>query len=126
MKTTYLLFFCLLTVFSYSQSSIVKESPCAPLFPGGDAHLVDLIKKNLTYPPSAKRDSVKGKVIVHFEIDSTGKVFNVAITKGIRTDLNEEAMRVVKLLPAFIPCKTKYIEGKPQYTVFDLPIIFQL
>jgi len=100
--------------------TVVEEMP---QFPGGDNALRDYIGKNVTYPPDAKAKGTQGRVIVRFCVTEKGAVDRVSIIQGVSPDLDEEAMRVVKTLPAFKPGKQKGVDVPVWY---NLPIAFAL
>ena len=99
-------------------------TPCVPEFRGGEKELMMFVAKNTVYPPTALKDSTMGKVMVTFEIDSIVKVVNPKIVRGVRKDLNDEALRVVSLIPNFLPCKP--VNGKYETAKYTLPFIFKL
>ena len=78
-----------------------------PHFPGGDPGFIAFIKQHTTYPDSALIHRIEGKVIVAFDVDTNGTVKNPVIKRGINKYLDEEALRVLRLLPGFEPCKQK-------------------
>ena len=82
------------------------------------------ITKNLVYPEQARDEDIQGRVTVMFVIDKEGNVTNVR-ARGPRggTLLEEEAIRIVKLLPQFKPGVQR---GKPVNVSFALPINFKL
>jgi len=53
---------------------------------------------------------IQGKVYINFVIEKNGKVSNVTIARGVDKLIDDEAIRVIKLLPKFIPAKQR---GKP-------------
>ena len=68
-----------------------------PMFPGNGEGLRTFLANNLKYPESAINDNIEGKVYVKFLVTKDGRVNKVSIAKGVREDLNEESMRVIKL-----------------------------
>ena len=94
-----------------------------PRFPGGEAALLTYIGDNTQYPDSAKAKNIQGKVIVRFAISKEGKVGAVSVLKGVHPLLDEEAVRIVKGLPAFIP---GYQGGAPVSVWYMVPITFTL
>jgi TonB family protein len=74
-----------------------------PSFPGGDKRILNFIASNTKYPQAAKLNGIEGKVIVRFCVEASGKVSRVSILKGVDTDLDYEAYRVVSSLPKFSP-----------------------
>lgn len=100
--------------------SIVEESPA---FEGGLEAMYGFINKNMKYPRTAQRMGVEGTVYVSFVVSNTGKITNVKVAKGIGGGCDEEAMRVVGLMPEWKPGKQN---GKSVNTSFMLPFKFQL
>ncbi len=94
-----------------------------PTFPGGNAALYAFIRKNMKYPPSARRMGVEGKVYVQFVVDQKGKVTEVVAVKGISEVCNEEAVRVLKMSPNWKPGKQR---GKRVSVRMMVPITFKL
>lgn len=62
---------------------------------------------NIKYPEEAKKEGVSGKVIVDFVITKTGKTDKVRVVRGLHPALDEEAVRVIKAMPAWTPGKQK-------------------
>lgn len=100
--------------------TIVEEQPS---FPGGEAALMEYLGKNISYPPMAKESGIQGTVFVTFVVEPNGSVTNVKILRGIGGGCDEEAVRVVKNMPAWKPGKQR---GKPVRVQFNLPIKFVL
>lgn len=99
---------------------VVEEMP---MFPGGEAALLTYIMEHTQYPEVAKENNIQGKVIVRFCVTSKGGVDKVEILKGVDPELDKEAIRVVKTLPAFKPGKQG---GKPVPVWYMVPINFTL
>lgn len=94
-----------------------------PQFPGGDAELYKFISNNLNYPAMAIENNVQGRVIVQFVVTSDGSVGNVKVARSVDRDLDNEAIRVCKKLPKFIPGKQN---GQPVNVWYTLPVTFKL
>jgi protein TonB len=99
---------------------VVEEMP---MFPGGEAALLAYIADHTQYPEVAKENNIQGKVIVRFCVTSKGGVDKVEILKSVDPELDKEAIRVVKTLPAFKPGKQG---GKPVPVWYMVPINFTL
>ncbi len=137
-----LFLFCLVVNFAYNQIpidttikknivgeeqtntevEIVEFADEMPYFPGGDDELMNFLSKNLKYPELAKRAGITGKVIIDFVIEIDGKISDIKVVKGIGYGCDDEAVRVVKLMPKWIPAK---INGKPIRFKLTLPIVFK-
>jgi TonB family protein len=94
-----------------------------PSYPGGDEALYSFISNNIVYPEVAKRAGVEGKIYVQFVIDKDGSVTDVKTQKGIGAGCDEEAVRVVKLMPKWIPGKNNDEVVK---TRISIPVVFSL
>jgi len=94
-----------------------------PVYPGGETAMNKYIGDNLKYPVAAQEKGIEGRVTVRFIVKSTGEVTGAEIIRGIDSDCNEEALRVIKAMPKWTPGKQK---GKAVDVYFTLPIIFRL
>lgn len=92
-------------------------------FPGGDTAFNSFIKANVKYPPAAKRDSVQGTVYFQLDIDSTGKITNRTIRKGVRNDLDSSVLAALKNLPVFQP---GIVRGRAVASTVSKPVRFIL
>lgn len=111
----------------YSQEVLdsvkVKEQP--PEYVGGKIALDKFIEQNLKFPEKYKNEiNFKPcRVLVKFIIDETGKIINPQIAKGCfgfdACDL--EALRLVSLMPLWIPAKK---DNKPVKRSYSLPFDF--
>lgn len=68
-----------------------------PQFKGGARALNDFLSKNLIYPDYSKQNCISGSVQISFSIDANNKPVNVRVQKGFGIDLDDEAIRLVKL-----------------------------
>jgi len=100
--------------------TIVEEMPS---FPGGEAELFKYLGKTVKYPPMAQDAGISGVVYMTFVVDEQGKVRDPKVLRGIGGGCDEEAMRVVKDMPAWEPGKQR---GKPVRVQYNLPIRFTL
>jgi periplasmic protein TonB len=94
-----------------------------PQFPGGDVALQEFLYKNLVYPERPRKMGISGTVYVEFIIDEEGNVTAINIAKGAFSDLDAEALRVVKLMPKWIPGKQR---TKPVKVGLRMPVKFAL
>ena len=94
-----------------------------PEYTGGDEARIKFLVENVKYPPDAMKKGIQGKVFVTFVIKKDGTVSDVKILRGIGGGCDEEAMRVIKLMPKWIPGEQA---GKPVDVQFNLPIKFAL
>ncbi len=100
--------------------TIVEEMPA---FPGGEAERNKFLAANIQYPQQATENGIQGTVYVSFVVDSKGNVTEVKILRGIGGGCDEEALRVVKMMPKWHPGKQN---GKNVRVLFNMPIYFKL
>ena len=127
MRILFSLLICLSASALYSQEelddgvfSIVEESP---EFPGGIDSMYAFIQKNIHYPEVSKERGEQGTVYLNFIVEEDGSITNIHIVRGVSELIDKEAIRVVKLMPNWIPGKQA---GKAVRVRFTLPIRFQL
>jgi TonB family protein len=92
-------------------------------FPGGQRKLMEYLKKNVKYPKQALDKSIEGRVLVKFTIKKDGTIDDIRVIKGVDSILDEEAIRVVKNMPKWIPGQSR---GKDVNSQFTLPIRFSI
>ena len=94
-----------------------------PEFSSNGENLNSFLAKNIRYPVSARDNNITGKVHLTFIVDEIGNIKNIKISKGVYEALDNEAIRVVKLMPKWKPGKYK---GKPVKVILALPISFDI
>lgn len=92
-------------------------------FKGGFAGLANYLQKNLNYPPRAQNARVEAKVFASFVVLKNGEIRDIKILKGAGFGLDEEAIRVIKAMPKWIPAMQSGLAVNSQ---FNLPISFNL
>ena len=100
--------------------TVVEESPG---YPGGEEARIKFLRENIKYPEEAKELGVQGKVFVTFVVEVDGSISNVRVLRGIGSGCDDEAVRVVKSMPKWVPGKQR---GVPVRVQFNLPINFKL
>jgi periplasmic protein TonB len=108
---------------SVTAPKIYTAAEVAPQFPGGQRALDNYINKNVNYPQQAIDDDVSGTVHVSFVVDEQGHITKARVldAANIGDGLDQEALRVVKNMPVWMPGKVK---GKKVKTRMELPISF--
>ncbi len=94
-----------------------------PEYPGGDDARSRFLVNNVKYPADAMKDRIQGTVYLSFYIETNGKINDIKIRRSPSDILSEEAIRVVKLMPAWKPGTRK---GKPVRVRFNMPLKFTL
>lgn len=94
-----------------------------PQFPGGDEALVNFIKENLKYPLASFEAGIEGRVTIRFVISKEGAVTDVMVIRGLDSLCDQEAMRVVKMMPTWTPGRQS---GKLVPVYYTLPVVYKL
>ena len=95
-----------------------------PEFKGGNKAMMEFLMMNVKYPQTAAKAKQQGRAVVGFVVGKDGTISDIYIVKSAGYDvLDEEAMRVVKAMPAWEPGKLK---GKPVNVKYFVPITFRL
>jgi TonB family protein len=94
-----------------------------PEFPGGEQALRIFIATNIKYPVLAQEKGIQGMVFVSFVVDENGYPVDLKVARGVHPLLDEEALRVVSLLPKWTPAMQR---GKPVRVSYTVPVNFVL
>ncbi len=107
---------------SYDESKVFNIVEEPPRFPGGMKVLGEFIRYYMQYPKEAMDNNIKGKVIIEFSVNLDGSTSDYKVTKSLGYGCDEEAIRVLKLLPDWVP---GYQRGRAVLTKHKLPFTFQ-
>ena len=94
-----------------------------PEFPGGIDEMYKFIAANMTYPETALRANVEGRVFVKFVVKADGSIGNIEVLKGLGFGCDQEALRVINLMPKWKP---GYQNGEKVNVYFTMPVVFKL
>ena len=94
-----------------------------PEFPGGIAALHAYLYENIEYPRMAREAGISGIVYLSFVVGTDGKLSDISVLRGVGGGCTEEAIRVVKAMPAWKPGIQRSKAVKVKMT---LPISFKL
>lgn len=101
--------------------TVVEEMP---EFPGGQDEMLKFISKNIKYPDQAKDKDIQGTVYLKFIVEKNGKLSHIeTIRRNLGSGLNEEAIRIVQIMPAWKPGRQN---GNAVRVEYILPIRFAL
>jgi protein TonB len=100
--------------------TVVQEKP---EFPGGEAGIATFLNKNISYPREAREIGITGTVYLGFVVERDGSLSNISVLRGIGGGCEEEALRVVQMMPRWKPGRQQGHEVRVQFT---LPIKFTL
>ena len=94
-----------------------------PEFPGGDDARIDFLHKHLNYPQSAREAGLEGIIFVEFIVEKDGRLTNFSITRGVAPVLDNEVLRVLKMMPKWKPGQQR---GKAVRVQYQMPVTFAL
>lgn len=101
----------------------MEQMPQAPY--NLNAYLATQIK----YPAYAQANNIEGKVLVRFVVTKKGLIDSVSVLQSVGGGCDEEAVRVVRSMPKWIPGKMKRATArkwKKVHVYYTLPISFKL
>ena len=127
LKTTFLCFILgIITQNAIGQKQndtlITFEQPAQ--FPNGTKAMLEFIKNNLKFPKYGDEDIVC-TVYMGFCVESDGTLTEIKVRRGFGKDYDEEAIRVVSIMPKWIPA-VEFGTGKNVKNYFTVPIKFRL
>lgn len=101
--------------------SVYINPEVRPQFAGGDKAFSAYLSKNIRYPQQALQRHVSGRVFVNFILNAQGKVQDAHVISGPGNGLNDEALRLVWLMPPWEPAR---VNGQPVRVACTVPISF--
>ncbi len=107
----------------YSKNHVFEIVEEAPSFPGGEKKIQEFLNLNLKYPESMVESNIQGRVFCQFIIEKDGSISDIQVVRSIHELLDNEAVRVINLMPNWIPGKQG---GVPVKVRFTLPVQFKL
>ncbi|KIO53865.1 M56 family metallopeptidase [Flavobacterium hibernum] len=93
-----------------------------PSYPGGIEQFYKFIGQNFKVPVTPADVKLKGRVYITFVIEKDGALSDFKMLRDIGYGTGDEALRVLKLCPNWIPGK---VNGEPVATMYSLPITIQ-
>jgi len=93
-----------------------------PSFPGGDAAMRAYIAAEMKYPADALHLTQVSTVVIQFVVSKTGEIINPSIMKSNAESMGQEALRIIKSMPAWVPGKQN---GKAVPVRMTIPVVFK-
>ena len=100
---------------------IVDELPEFP--DGGQAGLMRYLTQHIRYPAYAQQRNLQGYVVCQFLVGEDGSISDVRVLQGVHPVLDNEAVRVLRVMPRWKPGMRG---GKAVRVRYTLPVVFQL
>ncbi len=111
------------TVVSQTNQKVYDEVEQMPEYPGGMQAMIEFLQTNIKYPEDAVKQKVEGRVLVQFVVESDGRISDVHVATQVFPSLDAEAIRVVQVMPKWVPGREK---GKVVRVKYNLPIVFRM
>ena len=105
------------------ERQIFNHVEIMPQFPGGEVALMKWLQENIAYPKEAAEKGIQGRVVIRFVVTPDGSIEDLEILRPLDPLCDEEAVRVAKIMPKWIPGKQN---GNPVYVYYSLPVVFRL
>ena len=81
------------------------------------------VARQMHYPEEAEEKGIEGRVLIRFVVEKDGRLTNFEVIETPDPLLSDEALRVLKQMPQWIPAKNK---GKDVRCRYSMPILFRL
>jgi TonB family protein len=94
-----------------------------PEFEGGLKALYKFLKARTRYPEKALQEGREASVHVRFVVDEEGRVSDVSLLNSAGREFDDEAMRVVRLLPKF--SRPARVNGRAVKVYYRVPFTFR-
>ena len=107
----------------HEENKILTVVEQMPMYPGGDAALMQYLSSNIHYPAVAAENGVQGRVVVGFVVERDGSITDVNVMRSVDPSLDREAVRVVKNMPRWTPGKQN---GSAVRVKYQVPVTFRL
>lgn len=106
-----------------TKNDIVDFPDVEAQYPGNGIELQRFIQENVQYPKEAMEKGIQGHVYVTFIVEPDGSISDIKVVRGEHESLNNEAMRLVRIMPKWRPTE---MNGDRVRARCRLPITFTL
>lgn len=100
-----------------------KSRGTEPMFKGGVQAFGAYLGRNIQYPDYERGNNIQGVVILSFVVEKDGKVTEVKVNESVSKGIDNEALRVIKNSPRWIP-GTMFT--RPVRVAYSVPVNFSL
>ena len=103
----------------------MSPADALPEYPGGFGEMMKFMHTNIKYPKTAVDGKKSGKGMIKVTVMEDGSLSEISVIKNIPgcPECDEEAIRVIKTMPKWIPGK---LAGKTVPLLYNIPISFRL
>ena len=104
-------------------TTIYNNVEVMPSYPGDMAECYMFVARQMHYPEEAEEKGIEGRVLIRFVVEKDGRLTNFEVIESPDPLLSNEALRVLKQMPKWIPAKNKSKDVRCRYS---MPILFRL
>lgn len=104
-------------------TTIYNNVEVMPSYPGDMTECYMFVARQMHYPEEAEEKGIEGRVLIRFVVEKDGRLTNFKVIETPDPLLSDEALRVLKQMPKWIPAKNK---GKDVRCRYSMPILFRL
>lgn len=104
-------------------TTIYNNVEVMPSYPGDMTECYMFVARQMHYPEEAVEKGIEGRVLIRFVVEKDGRLTNFEVIETPDPLLSDEALRVLKQMPQWIPAKNK---GKDVRCRYSMPIQFRL
>ena len=76
-------------------------------FQDGYNSIIKFVQENIKFPAEAQENNVHGKLMVSVVVEKDGALSDIKIKKGLGYGLDEEIVRIIKMMPKWQPAQHK-------------------
>mgnify|MGYP003450965899 FL=1 len=76
-------------------------------FQDGYNSIIKFVQQNIKFPAEAQENNVHGKLMVSVVVEKDGSLSDIKIKKGLGYGLDEEIVRIIKMMPKWQPAQHK-------------------
>lgn len=115
--------FSILASLAIAGTAMAQTDTIPASYPGGEKAMATYIAKNIKYPQPSINNGIEGVVNVRFTVKTDGALDKFSIVRLVDPDLEAEAIRLVKGMPAWTPAT---VGGTPVESQSNVEVVFTL
>ncbi len=104
------------------ENMLLSEPEVLPRFGDGNYSLFKYLNENFVFSEEDKAQHIEGEMVVTFVVDTTGKISNVEIRKGLRPSINQKMKEIISQMPPWTPGRA---EGRWINSRFSIAMIVE-
>lgn len=111
-KLFLIMLFAFVSVNAYSQSDdadndVYNMVDQSAKFQDGYNSIIKFVQENIKFPAEAKENNVHGKLMLSVVVEKDGSLSDITVKKGLGYGLDEEIVRIIKMMPKWQPAQHK-------------------